>query len=217
MDERKNLSIDDAIRIFFSETTSEENSSLCLLRRDIKICLGLNGPKHETAIWPATMAILTGIDLLGYYFANDSDKQDEKGVGKRFKCFCKEFLNLDDTDQEAVYQFRNALLHNYGLKPIPRKNNPQYIFEVTYDEHKIDLITQNPGIPDNYRINLFILYEKFEKAISSYYQAVVENKNGEKENFGTSQQYFGLTRFDIETSGSVVRGINIAKTIGVDT
>jgi hypothetical protein len=118
--------LSEKIDLFFSKPYSEGEhptvySNLHLLRRHVNICLGID-PIGSQAIWPAAMAILAGIDLLGlYYTGGRKIKIDKKEIesyksdSRSFMKFCEEFLGLENDEPEIVYMFRNALLHTYGL------------------------------------------------------------------------------------------------------
>jgi hypothetical protein len=64
-----------------------------MLRRDIRICLGINpdtGDKIDyQAIWPGAMATLAGIDLLGKFVAGGDSPRNS---GKRFRRFITEYF-----------------------------------------------------------------------------------------------------------------------------
>ncbi len=110
----------------------EQLSQLYLLRRDIDTCFGTN-PNTEAiwepldkktkeeiscrAIWPGTMAILAGIDMLGKFLAGTDKTRgaDSITVGDRFKAFATRYLGLNVPDAELIYQLRNSLLHTFGL------------------------------------------------------------------------------------------------------
>jgi hypothetical protein len=97
--------------------TSGKNkfSNLCLLRRDINTCFGKNPNDPNTtlsfsALWPGTMAILAGIDLLAKFYSGDDNQSKSK---TRFKNYTEEYI--DRTFFEEIYQLRNSLLHSFGL------------------------------------------------------------------------------------------------------
>ena len=105
--------IENDIALFFQDPTTEPGTPgklgvLYLLRRDIRECVTI----EKKILWPATMAILAGIDLLGKFYAGE----DGGGVGLRFRSFVdKYFQPISDDDAETIYQLRNALLHSFGL------------------------------------------------------------------------------------------------------
>ena len=156
------------IDLFFKEPSEPpqipgENGILYLLRRDILTCLGKNpNEPHKSicyqALFPAGMALLAGIDLLGK-FAAGSD-----GIGKagcRFKEFLKTYGGLSEPgkDNEILWQLRNALLHSFGLYSEKKK------FCLTMTENDSNLIIENNGYCS---VNLWALHQMLEKAIENY-------------------------------------------------
>lgn len=143
------------------------NSILYLLRREIKHCFGIN-PDNETkngiyVKWPGTMAIMAGIDLLSKYHSGTLDFK----VGPRFKIFLKEFWNLNDDEQEVIWQLRNSLCHSFSLYSISDKGK-EYRFELAEtSDNLIANISQ-----DTYRIALNKLLEFFFDGIIKYHSAV---------------------------------------------
>jgi len=115
-----------------AQPPAEASSQLYLLRRDIDTSFGTDpntGALWQTidkrtgkdiyckAIWPGTMAILAGIDMLGKFLVG-TDKT--RGPGKitvfdRFKAFTTRYFGLSDTDTSLLYQLRNSMLHSFGL------------------------------------------------------------------------------------------------------
>ena len=88
-----------------------------LLRRDVIQCLGRdptsNAELKHRALWPAAMGILAGIDLLAKYFAGTDQS---RGVGSRYRNYLNRYCQpLGPDDAETLYQFRNALIHSFGL------------------------------------------------------------------------------------------------------
>jgi len=164
---------------------NETFSQLYLLRRDIDTCFGIDPntglamkPVDETthqplyckAIWPATMAVLGGIDLLAKFLAG-SDKSRGRGkdsVGGRFETFAHRYFGLAEGDAHAVYQLRNSLLHSFGLysEEIDHKGN----IKASYNF----LLTQCAGVlvkrldRDKFVIDVQLLRSLFDQAIARY-------------------------------------------------
>jgi hypothetical protein len=142
-----------------------EFSTLYLLRRDIRLCLGQK-PEDGSAtdykvIWPGTMATLAGVDLLGKFLAG----QDTIGeVGKRFRAFITRYFGLSAGDEEVVYQLRNGLLHSFGL--YSTSHGKPYKFLVLDDGTKpvVDLHAKS----GRHIIDLRSLYRIFEGSIAQY-------------------------------------------------
>ena len=90
-------------------------SNLNLLRRDIYTCFNINPNDLKSiigssALWPGTMAILAGIDLLAKFYLGNDDYNNSK---QAFKNYTHEFIDQDYV--EELYQLRNALFHSFGL------------------------------------------------------------------------------------------------------
>lgn len=155
--------IDDQIDLFFrdpavSPPQAGRFSVLYLLRRDIKQCVD-----SGQILWPATMAILAGIDLLGKFHAG----QDGPGVGGRFRRFISDyFACLSSEDAEIIYQLRNALLHSFGL--YAESKGKKYHFTLVYQDIG-KLIQTHPQHGDSYLLSITSLYRQFETAIDRYH------------------------------------------------
>lgn len=129
---------------------------LYLLRRDINRCMEPNAE----ILWPGAMAILAGIDLMAKFFAGE----DRSQVGTRFFKFIDKYFILDAEGNRVIYQFRNALLHSFGL--YSRTNSGQiYRFQLVY--RCFGPLVDKVG-PDIFRIDLARLHESFESAVTRY-------------------------------------------------
>ena len=122
------------------------------------------------AIWPGTMAIMAGIDLLGKFLAG-TDKthgSDSISVSKRFKDFTERYLELSSIDTDCIYQLRNSLLHSFGL--YSEKTNQQGVITKTYNFRLLrgsDIIVKYIK-DDRYQIDVECLRELFEQAVVKY-------------------------------------------------
>lgn len=163
----------------------EKFSQLYLLRRDIDTCFGtdpntglpFNPIDKKTkkkiylkAIWPGTMAILAGIDLLGKFLAG-SDKSCGKGkdsVKGRFKEFVKRYIGIADFEASLLYQLRNSLLHSFGLysEIVDKKGNVKATYNFIPSQG-LHTFIQNLR-DDFYQVDVNILREKFNDAINKY-------------------------------------------------
>ena len=150
--------IERNINLFFQDPRIEpvipgKLSVLYLLRRDVMHCFD-----HNIILFPATMTILAGIDLLAKFYAGN-DKTGQ--VGARFKNLIKRyFSNISNDDAIVLYQLRNALLHSFGL--FSRDNNKDYSFALGPASSFINRVN------DMYYINPWILRNQFEEAIQRY-------------------------------------------------
>lgn len=99
------------------------NGTLYLLRRDLNDMTNfLRDPNDgcrpvDVALWPRTMAILAGIDLLAKFFANSDDTRPG-AIGERYRRYVAEFItedrNINSIETRAVWQCRNSVLHSFG-------------------------------------------------------------------------------------------------------
>lgn len=125
--------------LFFEDPVNyveaNKSSILHLLRRDIYRCMGYtiqNGmwvKNAEPIIWPGSMAVLTGIDLLGKFYAGN----DDGGVASRFKAYCEKYICSQD-DAQVIYKLRNSLVYSFGL------SSATYLFQVSSSSK--DLVTK---------------------------------------------------------------------------
>lgn len=144
------------------------HSVLYLLRRDIYTCLGYNPTDNSKiefqALFPGTMAILAGIDLLAkFYKGCDNYKESHT----RFKNFINKYFGCTEVECEIVYQLRNSLLHSFGLysyKFLKNKKKQEFNFFLNQDDAVF--IRQEPG--SNYVVSIIQLLTKFENSIELY-------------------------------------------------
>lgn len=174
-----NRTINEKIELFFDEPKSNyhpnEFSALHLLRRHIRICLCIDPKNEAQAIWPAAIATLSGIDLLGLYYSGEilnGRITEPRNTYGRFKNFCIDFLKLTSTDARTIYMLRNAFVHTYGLLAADSHGNV-FRFTVLYTDEPW-LINQTTDLNGNtiHVVNLFDLYNKFESAIDTYHDNV---------------------------------------------
>ena len=155
-----------AERLFFEDPAQPRVSVgrlgvLYLLRRDINYCMGVDTGRPQ-ALFPAAMAILAGVDLLAKFYKGT----DNGGVGKRFKEFVKKYfqrLTPDEADQ--LYQFRNALMHSFGL--YSETKHKKYQFSVNAGKSGTGALVEPRG-NDWYFVGIQTLHERFEEAIEDY-------------------------------------------------
>jgi hypothetical protein len=178
--------------IFFRLPRSAPETSgwfgvLYLLRRDIDLALGIDpnsgaSIKYE-AIWPGTMAVMAGIDLLAKFYAGN----DESGrVRARFLAFLNAFsIGHNTRDQEIIYQLRNSLLHSFGLYSEYHGNVYRFCLRAN---NVGPLISFHP--PDQYTIDLLLLHKQFERSISEY-QTQLDSDIGLRANFDAMSPKYG--------------------------
>ena len=165
-------------------------SPLYLLRRDIETCFGIDpntglqmrpvdDANHTEiyckAIWPGTMAILTGIDLLAQ-FLEGSDRSGGKGnrnrkhsVSWRFKKFARKYMQMTKEEANLIYQLRNSLLHSFSLysEEKGQKGRIKAInYFIIYQGLEDLIVTKHEKIC---YINASCLYLRFNNAIVEYF------------------------------------------------
>ena len=166
-------------------------SVLYLLRRDILICFGLNPDDNKRveyrALWPGAMGVLAGIDLLGKFFAGE----DSIGkVGIRFCEFIKQnFDSVSSRDEEIIYQLRNSMLHSFGL--YSKGKGGEFRFSLTAANNP--LVIRLGG--NNYQIDIFTLYNDFEKAINKYENDLRKKKDLQSK-FQNMIEYYGFVKIE---------------------
>lgn len=163
----------------------ETFSQLYLLRRDIDTCFGTDpntgaisqpldkgsgAPMNCQAIWPGTMAILAGIDLLGKFLVG-TDKTRGPGnvtVGERFRKFTQRYLSLSKSDTDLVYQLRNSLLHSFGLysEETDNKGNVRATYNFILSRGSGTVVQHVKD--DYYQVDVQHLRELFEQAVAKY-------------------------------------------------
>ncbi len=187
--------LEDNINLFFKSPTEEDvipseehflprrYGVLYLLRRDIRRSLDIVPNRNALKTVPdgltGAMGILAGIDLLGKFYCGD----DTGKVTQRFKDFLHAYFHLSSTDdEETIYQFRNALLHSFGLYS-KKRNGKEYHFNVT---NVVGVKNIRPLVTHDghgvYLIDVNVLYNKFENAIEEYSKELANN--------GDLQKYF---------------------------
>jgi hypothetical protein len=161
---------------------------LHLLRRDVIQCLGRdptsNAKLEYKALWPAAMGILAGIDLLAKYLAGEDSP---RGVTKRYRAYLNGYCQpLGPDDAETLYQFRNALIHSFGLYSKSKKQ----VYHFGMSLRGSTLITQ--GASDRYTIDLPALHKRFEQSISLF-QSDLDAKTNLQTNFKAMFPKYGAT------------------------
>lgn len=165
--------IRESIRVFFDKKKIQKEgdrfSQLNLLRRHKNICL--HG--SELATWPGVMAILAGIEMLGYFYKGGVFKF---GSADKFTQFYTNFFFKDDhspqkqTDAINLYKARCAMMHTYGLytEDYDRRGNITKVYYFSINMNTTSpIIYQEPGT-DNYVISIPSLDNEFDNAVDNY-------------------------------------------------
>jgi len=148
------------IEVFFKDpridpSFPDDFGTLYLLRRDIKSCI------DAKILWPSSMCIMAGIDLLGKYLEG---KDSLGGSRKRFCSFAVTYFHLPLSEAETLYQLRNSLLHSFGL--ISKVKSPHCRFQLQATGSPILIF---PIALNCFNVDLICLYDRFEKAVSDYH------------------------------------------------
>lgn len=149
-------------------------SVLYLLRRDIYTCLGYNPTDNSKieyqALFPGTMAILAGIDLLAKFYKGCDNYRKSN---ERFKDFINKYFGCTKEESEIVYQLRNSLLHSFGLYSYKVLNKKRQEFNFFLNQDDAVFIRQMPD--SNYFISINQLLTKFENSIELYKSELKES------------------------------------------
>jgi hypothetical protein len=161
---------------------------LYLLRRDALQCLGIDpntgAENGSPALWPGTMTVLAGVDLLAKFLAGD-DKPG--GFGWRFQEFVSRFFQpIDQGDEVAIYQLRNALLHSFGLYSETKSEK----FRFTVGCGGAKLVTRIDK--ERLYVDIATLHEKFEYSVVEY-QCDLDGCSQLQRNFRNMFPKYGFT------------------------
>lgn len=148
-------------------------SNLYVLRRDLCDLLGAenNLPVDPKAPMLAAIGMMSGIDLMTW-----TTTWPEEPERKDFVGFLRKYGRMSEGDAEALYQYRCAQVHSYGLFSIRRQKGQQAEFTFTVDpsisahlaiEHKPDA-----KHPNNYIVSLAPLKQLFLNIAGDFETAV---------------------------------------------
>ncbi len=167
-------------------------SVLYLLRRDIHTCLGFNPNTRNSidenrALWPGTMAIMAGIDLLAKFYAGNDNRGQ---VSQRFRDYVRTyFQNISQRDADTIYQLRNSLLHSFGLYSTDNQGNEYNFILVPSIENCIQYCEN-----DIYVIGIHDLHNQFENSIENFYNDLQTNADLQL-HFNNMFQRYGIVHF----------------------
>jgi len=142
---------------------ADSHSTLYLLRRDTSMCFGYDPNNNQKinfeALFPATMAVMAGIDLVAKFLYADTKNE----VSKRFKTYVVKYI--DKSFSEELFQLRNSIVHSFGLYS-EGKAGKIYHFILT---RGFRTLIQNEN-EKTYCVDIEILWRKFEASIELYQQ-----------------------------------------------
>ena len=170
--------MDENFEKFFKDPNEEPDipgtfGTLYLLRRDISSCFS------NSILWPGTMCILAGFDLLGKFYAGNDDS---KKVGERFKSFLVDVVGCNSDESNILYSLRNSMLHSFGLFD----NNRRMIL----NRDEATFISERD---QSYHISVLLLKEKFELGIGNFKRIIRANIVAEN-NFNSMIGKYGILR-----------------------
>lgn len=130
---------------------------LYVLRRDLEKLYGSEKRryiKNHKAPMLAVLGMMAGMDLMAkLHFGKTSNLG-----GKKFKQFLQNYGKLSKGQAKALYQYRCALAHNYGLFSIDRKGK-QYKFSLDDSQSNRKLIQKIGN--NQYHINFWQMKKFF--------------------------------------------------------
>lgn len=120
-------------------------------------------------IWPATLTIFAGIDLLAKFY---SGEDSARRVGPRLRDYLAAYAHELTQDQiDLIYSVRNSLVHSFGL--YDRVNNRRIQIDALYNQSlSASVVDVNNNI---YRLHFKHLYLIFLESINRYQSALVSN------------------------------------------
>jgi len=166
-----NIDLREKIALFVRHPNNFEeraglHSTLYLLRRDASLCFGYdpnNNQKIEfEALFPATMAILAGIDLVAKFIFRDLASE----VGERYRKYVSKYI--DNAFEEELYQLRNSLLHSFGLYSETRSGK---VYHFVLAKCLGQLIIQ--ASDHLYLVDIEVLWQKFEASVGVYHDELL--------------------------------------------
>jgi len=161
------------IELFFRQPNDFDDrtaiySTLYLLRRDIFMCFGYDPNNNQKinfeALFPGTIAVVAGIDLVAKFLYSDT----KNGVSKRFTDYVVKYIDINFS--EELFQLRNSIVHSFGLYS-EGKAGKIYHFILTRGVGKlIQKINEK-----TYSVDIEILWKKFEESIELYQKELINS------------------------------------------
>ena len=171
-------------------------SVLYLARREAQECLVgdvyrenvvLTVPGGHHRLFATTMVIVAALDLLAKFHAG---KDDQGGVGERFKTFVETFLLPSDGDSKLFAEVlylgcRNPLLHSFGLH-----NKKHNVLLIGNADNSI-VIQRDRNEPTRFLVSVEGLFTQFIAAIWAY-EAEVRKSSVLQENLERMFDDYGV-------------------------
>jgi len=184
-----NVSQEHAIR-------ENKQSVLYLLRREIQDCFigtvleeaQVTSQPHQgrRRLFATAIMIFAGIDLLGKFASGtNSEVKPNGGVTSRFTGFAKDFMGLLPDQSSALYKFRNAMVHSFGLYDDREQKRLSII--ALPEQIQIGVISQDT---DGWLLHLPELFDAFVQGVANY-RSKLSSDSDLKEKFEQAFPFYG--------------------------
>lgn len=166
-------SLQSDIALFFRHPNdfdgrADIHSTLYLLRRDIFLCFGYDPNDNKKinfeALFPGTMAVMAGIDLVAKFLYADTKNK----VSERFIDYVGKYI--DKNFSEELFQLRNSIVHSFGLYS-EGKAGKIYHFVL---RRGIGKLIQKAN-EKTYYVDIELLWKNFEKSLELYQQELANS------------------------------------------
>lgn len=148
-------------------------SNLFVLRRDLCDILSSEGnlTTDITAPMLAAIGMLSGIDLMAW-----TNTWPEEPTRADFVAFLIKYGGMAESEAQALYQYRCAQVHSYGLFSIRRQDSRRLEYTFTLDpslrEYQAIVFRPDARHPHNCIVALFPLRDLFLRIIDKFEDAV---------------------------------------------
>jgi hypothetical protein len=119
----------------------------------------------------AAIGMLSGIDLMAW-----TTTWPEEPTRTDFTGFLMKYGEMEENDAQALYQYRCAQVHSYGLFSIRKQTGVKTEYTFTLDPslraHQAIMFSPDAAHPQNYIVALFPLRNLFLRIIDKFETAV---------------------------------------------
>lgn len=193
------VDLSDDMKMFFRNpltwaapsSKTETYGVLYLLRRDVYRCFGIDpdgGPPKQSmrSLWPGTLTIMAGIDLLGR-FAIIPAGVAEPGSKARFNNYVRSYVpgivTTDSaskpSDQKLLYSLRCALVHSFGWSDGDPSTGTMSQFRMNM---KTGPLIDGPATDGTFTVSAEELRQRFEQSIAHYIAQLQVDANADLRN-----------------------------------
>ncbi|KAB1064066.1 hypothetical protein [Salibacter halophilus] len=165
---------DQQIEAFFD---SEGDSPL-------SACLNELETLPSTAHMSKAFCVLSAFDLLAQFYRGELKKGQS---AKRLKKYWDKYTNLNNSQLELLYQFRNAVIHSFGQHAFDKRTKREFRFLIDNG--------QSPTITSKTKTVVTVNMEKLEELLGlsiSAYREDLTDKKRLRENFYTVYRRIGI-------------------------